>query len=47
MLGKRVFRKQSAHLSNEVIDLSGQGSGVYFVEVVNGEKVMHIKVLKE
>ncbi len=46
VLGKRVFRKHSTHLSNEVIDLSGQGSGVYFVEVVNGEKVAHIKVLK-
>lgn len=47
VLGNRVFEKYSTHFMNETIDLSNQASGMYFVNVLNGGKNIHFKVVKE
>lgn len=47
VLGNKVFEKHSTSLTNESIDLSNQASGMYFVDVINGGKEVHYKIIKE
>lgn len=47
VLGKKVYERNTSNLATEVIDLSTQSSGMYFVEVTTGGKELHFKVVKE
>jgi len=46
VLGTRILEKHSDHLTTEVVDLSGQASGVYLVRVSVGGKEGFYKVVR-
>ena len=47
VLGITVYEKQMTSLNNEAIDFVNQGSGVYFVDVLNRGNDIWFKVVKE
>jgi phosphatidylserine/phosphatidylglycerophosphate/cardiolipin synthase-like enzyme len=47
ILGKRVLKKQYNNLNNEIIDISNQANGLYFVDVNFNDKTQHFKLVKK
>lgn len=46
ILGKTIYTSQFDSLSATVIDLTKQANGMYFIEIVSGNKSLHFKALK-
>ena len=47
VVGNRIYQKNYTNLVDEIIDISNQSSGMYFINVAYNGKASHFKMIKE